>query len=231
MTSPANVTLYGETLWISPYVFSTFVALQEKGVPFDMVEVGLADGEHLQPAYRDRSITARVPALEHDGFCLAESSAIAEYLEEVFPSPGYARLLPESARDRARARQLMAWLRSDLGALREERSTVTMFYRFRLRSLGTAAARDVAKLVRVAEQLVPAGGGPLFGGWCLADSELAFMLHRLILNNDEVPARIRDYAQTQWARPSVRAFAEHPRPKTVPSSYWAFSGTPNPEAA
>ncbi len=231
MTSTVRVRLYGETLWISPYVFSTFVALHEKGVPFDMVEVALADGQHLQPAYRDRSITARVPAIEHDGFDLAESSAIAEYLEEVFPSPRYPRLFPESPGNRARARQLMAWLRSDLGALREERSTVTMFYRFRLRPLGPAAARDVDKLVRVAEQLVPAGGGPLFGTWCLADSELAFMLHRLLLNNDEVPERIRDYARTQWARPAVRAFAEHARPKTVPASYWAFSGTPNPEAA
>ena len=231
MTSTARAALYGETLWISPYVFSTFVALQEKGVPFDVVEVALADGQHLQPAYRDRSITARVPALEHEGFCLAESSAIAEYLEEVFPPPRYARLFPESPHDRARVRQLMAWFRSDLGALRDERPTVTMFYRFRVPPLSAAAARDVEKLVRVAEQLVPPAGGPLFGVWCLADSELAFMLHRLILNHDDVPARIRDYAQRQWARASVRAFAEHPRPDSVPPSYWAFSGTPNPEAA
>src|SRR5882724_11216789 len=130
MTSSARCTLYGETLWISPYVFSTFVALQEKGVPFDIVEVGLADGEHLQAPYRDGSLTARVPSLAYDGFQLAESSAIAEYLEEIFPPPRHAAVLPGDVRARARARQLMAWLRSDLGALREDRSTVTMFYRF-----------------------------------------------------------------------------------------------------
>lgn len=83
----------------------------------------------------------------------------------------------------------------------------------------------------MAEQLIPANAGPLFGAWCLADSELAFMLHRLILNGDDVPARVRAYAERQWARPSVREFAEHARPATVPASYWALSGTPQPESA
>jgi glutathione S-transferase len=231
VTPARRVVLYGETLWISPYVFSSFVALQEKGVPFDVVEVALADGGHLAPRYRDASLTARVPSLEHDGFRLAESSAIAEYLDEVLPAPAYPPLLPDTAHERARARQLMAWLRSDLGALRDERSTVTMFYRFTLAALSPAAQRDAEKLVRVVDQVIPAGSGGLFGAWCLADSELAFMLHRLILNGDAVPAHVRAWAEDQWHRPSARAFVEHPRPAAVPDSYWAFSGTPQPAPA
>jgi len=221
--------LYAETLYISPYVFSSYVALREKGVAFDVVEVPLISGAHLQPDYASASVTGRVPALQHGGFRLAESSAIAEYLEELFPPPEYARLLPESVRDRARARQLMAWLRSDLGALRDERSTVTMFYRFRLNGLSSQAKKDTDRLVRVAEQLIPAGKGPLFGEWALIDAELAFMLHRLILNGESLPERIAAYARAQWARPSVREFVEHARPRTVPDPYWAFSGTPRPE--
>ena len=228
MTTPSRCTLFGETLWISPYVFSTFVGLHEKGVPFDVVEVALAEGMHLQPAYRDASLTARVPSIELDGFSLAESSAIAEYLEEVFPPPRYPALFPAAARSRARVRQIMAWLRSDLAALREERSTVTMFYRFRLQPLSPAAAKDAQKLIRVAEQLIPSNEGPLFGAWSLADSELAFMLHRLILNDEEVPSRVRAYATAEWSRRAVRAFAEHARPAAVPESYWSFSGTPKP---
>jgi glutathione S-transferase len=227
----ADITLYGETLWISPYVFSSFVALHEKGLPFDVVEVALAEGAHLAPAYRDTSLTARVPSLAHAGFHLAESSAIAEYLDDKFPAPAYDRLLPVSLRERARARQLMAWLRSDLGALRDERSTVTMFYRFRLPSLSAAAEREAQKLIRVAEQTIPPDAGPIFGAWRLIDSELTFMLHRLILNGHDVPAHVRDYAAAQWQRPSVLAFVEHPRPAAVPDSYWAFSGTPRPESA
>ena len=62
-----DITLHGETLWISPYVFSSFVALREKGLPFGVVEVALAEGAHLAPAYRDTSLTARVPSLAHAG--------------------------------------------------------------------------------------------------------------------------------------------------------------------
>jgi glutathione S-transferase len=225
MTDTPHFTLYAETLWISPYVFSSFVALKEKGVHFAVAEVALVDGAHLEPTYRDASLTARVPSVDHDGFRLAESSAIAEYLDDILPAPAHPPLLPDDVRDRARARQLMAWLRSDLGALRDERSTVTMFYRFRLPPLTAAGERDARKLLRVADQMIPTGGGALFGDWCLADSELAFMLHRLILTGENVPERIRSYADAQWRRPSVRAFAEHARPKTVPDSYWTFSGT------
>ena len=223
--------LYGESLWISPYVFSSFVALTEKGVPFDVVEVSLFEGGHLAPAYRELSLTARVPALVHNGFRLSESSAIDEYLEELLPPPEHPRLLPVSMQHRARARQLMAFLRSDLEHLRAERSTVTMFYRFQLDPLGKAAARDADKLLRVAEALVPRDNGPLFGDWSIADADLAFMLHRLILGGDPVPARIVAYAAEQWQRPSVSAYVNHERPASVPDGYWAYSGTPRPKPA
>lgn len=228
MTQNGSCRLFAETLWISPYVFSTMVALREKGIPFEVSEVALADGEHLQPAYRDASLTGRVPSIEHGGFYLAESSAIAEYLDEVFPAPTYPRLLPEGARERARARQLMAWFRSDLGVLRDERPTVLMFYPYRPRPLTDAGKREVEKLIRVAEQTIPSRPGPLFGNWYLVDSELAFMLHRLILTGYELPPRVRAYAEAEWQRPAVRAFVDHRRPAKVPDSYWAFTPRQDP---
>jgi glutathione S-transferase len=227
----AGFTLYAESMWISPYVFSSHVALREKGATFDVVEVALIDGAHRRAEYSSPSVTGRVPSLDHEGFRIAESSAIAEYLEEVLPSPPHPRLFPEDLRDRARARQIMAWLRSDLAALRDERSTITMFYRFRLQALVGQALRDAERLIRVAERIIPQGGGPLFGTWCLVDAEFAFMLHRLILSGDPVPERIAQYARAQWARPSVREFVEHARTATVPPSYWVFSGTPEPKVA
>jgi glutathione S-transferase len=76
------------------------------------------------------------------------------------------------------------------------------------------AAKD--KLVRIAERLVPGGSASLFGAWSIADADLAFLLHRLILNGDDVPPRLRAFAAAQWARPSVRAFVERERPPFVP---------------
>jgi glutathione S-transferase len=109
-----KIVLYGERFWTSPYVFTCFVALREKGVPFDVETLALDTGDHHKGVFAARSITARVPALAHGDFMLAESSAIVEYLEEIFPAPAHPRLLPEDVRRRARARQVLAWIRSDL---------------------------------------------------------------------------------------------------------------------
>lgn len=200
------ITLYGEPYWYSPYVFTVFVALKEKGVEFETKVVSLDAGEHKAAAFAP-SITGRVPAIEHDGFWLAESSAIAEYVDESFPG---TRLFPGGTRERARARQLMAFIRSDLMALREERSTETMFYARAQKPLSAEGQAAADKLVRVAESVIT--GPQLFETWSIADADLAFMLHRLILNGHEVPAKVRAFAETQWQRPSVRAFVEHPRP-------------------
>jgi glutathione S-transferase len=218
-----HLTLHAETLWISPYVFSSFVALRAKGVPFEVEEVALIHNAHQAPAYRDGSVTAKVPALVDDDFWLAESSAIAEYLEDVLPPPRYAALLPADARERARARQVMAWLRSDLGALRDERPTTTMFYERATTPLSPGGEEAARKLVRVAEQLLTPGARSLFAAWSLADSELAFMLHRLILNGHDVPARVRAFADAEWRRPAAQEFIRHPRPATVPAEYWSTS--------
>jgi glutathione S-transferase len=212
MAQDAAIRLYGDHLWISPYVFSSFVALRAKGLAFDVVPLKLNLGEQQRPLFRDQSLTAKVPALEHGDFWLAESSAIVEYLEETFAAPQYARLLPEQLRQRARARQIMAWLRSDLQALREERPTTTMFYQRATTPLSAAGQAAADKLLHVADLLVAEGATSLFGPWCIADSELALMLHRLILNGHEVPFKIRRFAEVQWQRPSVREFVGHPRP-------------------
>lgn len=216
MTDSAKLTLYSDAFWISPYVFTCHVALAEKGLDFQVESIALQDKAQLDPAYRDGTITGRVPALRHGDFWLAESQAIVEYLEEAFPRG--PRLLPANLQQRARARQVLGWVRSDLLALREERSTATMFYEHATEPL-TAAGRAAAdKLLRVAGLLIPEGATTLFGAWSIADADLAFMLHRLILNGRDVPAKVRAFAEAQWARPSVKAFVEHARPAYVPYS-------------
>ena len=210
MTTEPGLTLYADAFWISPYVFTCFVALREKGLPFAIEEVALQDGAQHKTEFRDRSITGRVPALRHGDFWLAESTAIVEYLEEAFPrSP---RVLPTDVKARARARQMLSWIRSDLGALRDERSTTTMFYDRAVRPLTHAGEAAAEKLARVVKTLLPEHGGPLFGAWSIADSDLAFMLHRLILNEYELDPKVRAWADSQWWRPSVQEFVTRSRP-------------------
>jgi glutathione S-transferase len=212
-----TIVLYVDRFWISPYAYSSFVALEEKRVPFTTVEVALDRKEQLGEAYRAGSLTNRVPAIEHDGFWLSESSAIAEYLEDEFPAPGHAALLPEDPRHRARARQLMAWIRSDLMPIREERPTHTMFYDRATAPMSAACQLAATRLLAVAEKLIGASNRPgqLFPQWSLADADLGFMLMRLVRNGEAVPARVAAYAQTQWDRAASRRFIDHARPAYV----------------
>lgn len=211
------MTLFVDWYWVSPYAFSCFVSLKEKGAPFDAQEIKLQEKDHHREEYRAGSLTGRVPALRHGDFWLAESSAICEYLEDVFPAPAYRRLYPEDPRQRARARMVQAWVRSDLMPIRDERSTATMFYEHAKTPLSTRAQVAVETLFRVAGQLVPDGATSLFGEWSVADADLTFMLHRLILNGHELPPKLRAFADAQWQRPSVQAWVTHPRPlKYVP---------------
>lgn len=209
------LTLYTDAHYISPYAWSCFVALREKGLSFEEKPVNLATREHHAAEYRDRSLTGRVPALRHHDahgeFWLSESSAIIEYLDDVFPAPGHPRALPAEPHHRARARQIMAWVRSDLSALREERPTTTMFYQRAENPLSKLGEEAAERLLRVAGNLIAEGATSLFGEWSAADADLAFMLQRLILNGHEVPEKIRAFAAAQWRRPSVREWTEKTR--------------------
>lgn len=207
------LTLYAETKWYSPYVFTAFTALKEKGLPFEVKELDLGKKEARAADYVGRSVTGKVPSIEHDGFWLAESVAIAEYLDDAFPAPKHARLFPSDPRERARARQLMLFIRTDLAALRTERSTETMFYDRAEKPLSPEAEANAEALIRVVDAVLPEGKTQLFSEWSIADADLAFCLQRLALNGYPLPGKLRAFVDAQWARPSIQAFVTHPRPK------------------
>jgi glutathione S-transferase len=200
------LTLYVNTGYTSPYALSVFVALKEKAIPFEIIEIDLEENAHRRPDYAGRSLTERIPTLVHGDFALSESSAICEYLEDAFPeSP---RIYPADAKSQARARQVQAFVRSDLMPIRIERSTSTVFQHEKPKPFSADAQAAVAKLLRFADALIPANSGTLFGAWSIADADLAMMLNRLVHNGDPVPAKIEKYVRSQWARPSVATWCE-----------------------
>jgi glutathione S-transferase len=216
MTSMDPLVLYVDGFWNSPYAFSVFVCLTEKRLPFETRLVNLHEKAQRTPAFRDRSVTARVPLLEHGAFRLTESSAIVEYLEEIFPPPGHVATLPAAPRDRARARQIMAWIRSDLMPIREERATHTFLYGHPVPPLSPAGRAAAEKLIAAASAFIPDGRTSLFDEFSIADADLAMMLMRLVGNGDPVPTKISDFVAAQWQRPSVRGWVERERAPYVP---------------
>ena len=208
MNTPA-LRLYVDAQFTSPYAMSVFVALREKGLAFDTVTLDLDAAQNQTADFARLSLTRRVPMLEEGDFALSESSAITEYLEERYPD---TPIYPTEPRQRARARQVQAWLRSDLLAIRQERSTLVVFYGQKRPPLSTEAEVAAAKLISAAQALLVGNPAYLFGEWSIADVDLAVMLNRLILNGDSVPAELVAYAQRQWQRPSVQAWVNLTRP-------------------
>ncbi len=199
-----NITLYSDSRFTSPYVMSVYVALVEKDIPFELKTIDLSEEENHRRNYADISITRRVPTLSIDTFNLAESSAITEYLEELYPAPGFTPVYPSDTQDRAIARQVQAWLRSDFLEIREERSTEVIFYADKNpEPLSGAAGKSLNKLLSGLDNLLEDDAQNLFGDWCIADTDVTLMLNRLIMNGDNIPEKFRNYADHQWKRESV----------------------------
>jgi glutathione S-transferase len=180
-------------------------------LPFELLTIDLEARQNYEPAFTATSLTCRVPTLVHDEFAVSESSAIVEYLEDLYPAPGYAPAYPGDVRARARARQVQAWLRSDLAPIRNERPTRVIFFKRTDKPLSDEGREAAQKLFRVALALLREGDQHLFGEWSIADVDLAIMLNRLAMNGDEVPARLATYAAAQWQRPSVQRWVKQAR--------------------
>lgn len=196
--------LYVDSNFWSPYAMSAFVTLVEKGVPFDVKTVDLSARENFQADYPHLSLTCRVPTLAHGDFYLSESSAISEYLEEILPPERYPGVYPKDVQNRARARQIQAWLRSDLMPIRAERPTEVIFAEPVSQPLSETAQAAANRLFAAVTHLLKPDSQNLFGEWCIADTDLALMLNRLVMNGDEVPEQLAIYAKHQWQRESVQ---------------------------
>lgn len=202
--------LYVDANFASPYALVAFVSLIEKGLEFEIEPLDLATHANHDPNFARTSITRRIPTLIHDGFALSESSAICEYIDETFPG---TRLYPADPRDRARARQIQAWVRSDLMPIRDERPTYVVFCGAKRPALSERAREAADALFSAALALLDGRTNHLFGDWSIADVDLAMMLQRLIGLGDPVPQRLIDYAAHQWRRPSVQRWIDHARPR------------------
>ena len=88
--------IYGSS--ISPFVRKVLVALNEKGIRYEHRPVA---PQAEDADFRAASPMGKIPAIDHDGFRLADSSAILDYIEHLSPQPA---LIPADARGAARAR-------------------------------------------------------------------------------------------------------------------------------
>lgn len=89
--------VYGD--WVQS-VQRVICVLIEKGVPYEMVPISMAKGEHKSPQYLEKQPFGQLPYIDDDGFILYESRAICHYIALKYPDQG-TPLLPTDLKENA----------------------------------------------------------------------------------------------------------------------------------
>src|SRR5437660_1610269 len=101
--------------WRSSCSWRVRIALAYKEIPHEYVPVSLAQNQQYEEAFASRNTMRQVPVLEYEEAgvvrCVAQSMAILELLDELYPS---RPLLPSTPYLRAMARQLAEMVNSGI---------------------------------------------------------------------------------------------------------------------
>jgi glutathione S-transferase len=159
--------------FLSPYVRKVLVALQVKGIAYEIDPIvpffGNEEFSRLSPL-------RRIPVLIDDAVTLCDSTVICEYLEELHPTPA---LLPIGPVDRARARWLEEYADTRLGDVFVWR----LYYQLIVRRFVWGEEPDMALVAKARDDEIPTvldyleaqlpAEGLLFGSLTTADISIA----------------------------------------------------------
>ena len=197
-----DVAMPGFTLvshHLCPYVQRAAIALAEKGIPYERIEIDLADKPEW---FRQISPLGKVPLLQVDAdTVIFESAVICEYLEETQPNP----LHPADPLDRARHRAWMEFgsaVLSDIWGFETAPDAATLWAK---------AGALKLKFGRIEASL---GAGPYFAGgrFSLVDAVFGPVFRYFDVFDDIIDheifsdtPRVRAWRAALAARPSVRS--------------------------
>lgn len=162
--------------YVSPYVRKVLVALDLKGVPYEIDPIipfmGNDEFSRLSPV-------RRIPVLIDDRVTLPDSSVICQYLEDRYPQPA---LFPGDVAERARARWLEEFADTRMGEVfiwRLFNEVTIKRYVFGQETdqevVRKTMNEDVPHVLDYLESQVPAGGF-CFGAVSIADIAIACLL-------------------------------------------------------
>jgi len=154
----------------SPYSWRVWLALEAKGVPYELKVLSFQAQDTRKPEFVALNPRHQVPTIVEEGFALWESTTILEYLDERYVSG--TKLYPGDARARARIRRLAREAEEYLGLEGIDPITTEYFGK-------DGAAPDLAKVdkakARLKEELeyfAKELKGPFFGGNALCAADL-----------------------------------------------------------
>jgi glutathione S-transferase len=205
--------LYGSS--ISPFVRKVLVFAAEKGIAMDCRPIRYAEDD---PEFLAASPAGKMPALNDDGYLLADSSAIVHYLDAKQPEPA---LIPADPRERGR----VIWYDEYADTVIMGCAAKMFFNRVvaprflkRAGNLEVAAAaerEELPKVLAYLESVVPEQGFLVGHGLTLADLAVASPFANFPYMDVEIDAglypRTRAFTERILARPSFTAWTERER--------------------
>ncbi len=189
---------------VSTFARRVRVALLEKNIPCELIEVNLPAGQHKEDWYTMLNPYSKVPMLVEGDLTLYESAAILTYLEATHPTPA---LIPEDAPGRALVDMHVRLCDAHVGRY----AGAILFPKRFLpeanwdRQAMEAARREIDRHLTVIEREL--GDRPYLvrDSFTLADIAYMPFLHFLTLMEVSVWPRVKAWSERVLARPSAQA--------------------------
>ncbi|XP_005105965.1 glutathione S-transferase omega-1-like [Aplysia californica] len=186
-----------------PYAMRAMLVLEHKNLPYEAVNIHLKN----KPSwYTEKNPLSKVPVIEKGDQIIYESTAVCEWLDEVYP---YNRLTPTDPYIRARDRILLEYI-----------GKITSLYYGKLKKKETLeeGITELQKHYQFFEDELARREGPLFGGsnpamidffiWPFFERlpGLAKRDERIAVNQTAFP-RLAKWYSAMYAVPAVKAIA------------------------
>jgi glutathione S-transferase len=205
--------LYGSSL--SPFVRKVIAFAAEKGIALDIEPTGVTPGQQ-SAEFLEASPFRKMPAFADGDYTLADSSAIAHYLEAKFPEPA---LIPGEAQARGKViwfDEFADTVLNACGAKMFFNRVVAPLFLKRPGDLQVAEAAqrdDLPPILDYLERVVPEPGGYLVGDrLTLADISVASPFANLAHLGCEIDGqrhgRVMAYVTSILERPSFAPWIE-----------------------
>jgi glutathione S-transferase len=185
----------------SSWSLRPYLALMAVGAPFEMEVIRLRVVNESRQAILKHSPSGKVPLLKFPGGMVWDSLAICETLAERHPE---ARLWPQDASLRARARAYAAEMHSGFPDLRDQLG-MDFARKLPLPELRPETTTQIARIINAwDEALAVSGGDFLFGGFSIADCMYAPVVSRFTTYDVAVPERVKNYMEKIWTLPGMQ---------------------------
>jgi GST-like protein len=198
--------------WTTPNGYKISIALEELGIPYEVVPVNLTKNEQMTPAFLKLNPNHKIPVIEDDGQVIWESGAILLHLGEKHDKKGV--ILPKDPRRRMEAIQYAFFQTGGVGpnlgrlgaALRKEgeknQEMITIF------------SGEMARLYGVLDRILSDGREYLAGDYSIGDIMhypwLRFVLNLKAPDLMKLP-RVVAWLERIGARPAVKRGVEIPK--------------------